>query len=568
MSTLGTLVRLPQYARNIGRLRFVTSVAVRHGFGHVLVRAGLDRYAGFLTRNLAMSASESELTQLTWEHRVRLVLEALGPTYIKLGQVAATRPDLIPMSLIMELRKLQDHVPSFEFEHVRATIREDLGMDVDEAFDAFDPVPIAAASIAQVHRARLKTGEQVVVKVQRPNLEKIIRTDLDLLRMMAATLEERVPESRDFRPIDAIDQFARGLTRETDFTNEIKNIERYRIQIADHPFMHLPITYPNLSSKRLITMEFIDGAKVSDKDKLQAWNIEGKHIAEVGTALFISSIFEHGFFHADPHPGNFFVLPDGRIALIDFGMMGSIDRDTMDDLLSFLVALLLNDTEMLVTQFIDLGLVDDTVDVRGMQREISDILSRYNGVDLEHLDIGIFITEVFEAVVRYHVRLPVELILVGKALSTVEGICQEIYPEFNPLEAIRPFLIQLYVRRVLDPKTYSKRIYRIAHDYFGLVRVLPGEIRGVLRRIKAGELQLNLRDVGADERGLRQERSINRMLLAVYTIAAWGFFTAVLPSAVAGPRWAPMWWYAVLLAAQGVLAGALVLVSLLRSREL
>ena len=242
MSTLGTLVRLPQYARNIGRLRFVTSVAVRHGFGHVLVRAGLDRYAGFLTRNLAMSASESELTQLTWEHRVRLVLEALGPTYIKLGQVAATRPDLIPMSLIMELRKLQDHVPSFEFEHVRETIREDLGMDVDEAFDAFDPVPISAASIAQVHRARLKTGEQVVVKVQRPNLEKIIRTDLDLLRMMAATLEERVPESRDFRPIDAIDQFARGLTRETDFTNEIQNIERYRIQIADHPFMHLPIT--------------------------------------------------------------------------------------------------------------------------------------------------------------------------------------------------------------------------------------------------------------------------------------------------------------------------------------
>jgi len=568
MSTIGKLVRLPQYARNIGRLRFVLSVAVRHGFGHVLVRAGLDRYAGFVTRNLALNSPESELNQLTWEHRVRLVLEALGPTFIKLGQMAATRPDLVPMSLIMELRKLQDNVPSFEFEHVCATIREDLGMDVDEAFDAFDPVPIAAASIAQVHRARLKTGEQVVVKVQRPNLERIIRTDLDLLRMMAATLEERVPESRDFRPVDAIEQFARGLTRETDFTNEVSNIERYRRQIADNPHMHLPITYPNLSSKRLITMEFIDGAKVSDKDKLQAWNVQGKHIAEVGTALFISSIFEHGFFHADPHPGNFFVLPDGRIALIDFGMMGAIDRDTMDDLLSFLVALLLNDTEMLVTQFIDLGLVDDTVDVRAMQGEISDIISRYNGVDLEHLDIGIFITEVFEAVVRYHVRLPVELILVGKALSTVEGIAQEIYPAFNPLEAIRPFLIQLYVRRVLDPKTYSKRIYRIAHDYFGLARVLPGEIRGVLRRIKAGELQLNVRDAGADERGRRHERSINRVLLAVYTIAAWGFFTAVLPSALAAPRWAPMWWYAVLLAGQGVVAGALVLVSLLRSREL
>ena len=568
MSAIGKLLRLPQYARNLARLRVVTAVVVRHGFGHVLVRAGMDRYASFLHRGLAMAEPDSDLHQLTWEHRVRLVCEALGPTFVKLGQVAATRPDLIPMSLIFELRQLQDNVPPFPFEQVRALVEAELGRTLEDTYASFDEVPIAAASIAQVHRATLKTGEAVVVKVQRPHLDRIIHTDLDLLHMIASALEERVPETRDFRPVDAIEGFARSLRRETDFTNEVANIERYRRLIAANPHVHLPVTYPALSSRRHITMEFIDGCKVNDKEKLKAWEVSGQHIAEVGTRLFLSSIFEHGFFHADPHPGNFFVLPDKRIALIDFGMMGTVDRDTTDDLLSFLVAILLNDTEMLVTQFIDLGLVDDTVNVRAMQAEVSEIIQRYHGLSLEQLDIGLFISEVFEAVVRYHVRLPVELILIGKSISTMEGIAQEVYPQFNPIESIRPYLVQLYVRRVLDPKTYSRRVYRVLHDYLGLARVLPGEIRAVLRRVKAGDLQLKLKDVGAEARAVRQERSINRVTLSAYSLVSWALFTAVLPHAMVAAPWSMMWWYAGLLAAQGLFTGSLVTLSWLRSREL
>lgn len=569
MSAIGQLLRLPQYARNIGRLREVTGVVVRHGFGHVLVRAGLDKYAGFLNRGLALAESGDEsLVHLTWEHRVRLVLEGLGPTFVKLGQMAATRPDIIPMSLIFELRKLQDNVPPFPFELVRDTIETDLGRPLAELYATLDPVPLAAASIAQVHRATLLTGEEVVIKVQRPNLDRIIHTDLDLLHMIAETLELRVPETKPFRPADAIEQFARNLRRETDFLNEIDNIERYRTQMATNPAVHVPVTYRALSSRRLITMEFIDGCKVTDKARLAEWGIDGKHIAEVGLQIVVQSIFEHGFFHADPHPGNFFVLPDGRIALIDFGMMGSVDRDTTDDLLSFLVALLLGDPEMLVTQFIDLGLVDDTVNVRAMQGEISEIIRRYNGLSLAQMDIGLFIAEVFETIVRYHVRLPVELILMGKSISTMEGITQELYPDFNPLDAMRPYLVQQYVRRVLDPKNYSRRIYRLVHDYMGLARILPGEIRAVLRRLRAGELHVRHTDVGADLRMLRQERSVNRVLLSVWSVTAWALFTWMLPQAAAAPTWSLMWWYAVVLASQGLGAGTLVLLSLLRSREL
>lgn len=568
MSALAKLFRLPKYARNIQRLRQVTGVVVRHGFGHVLIRAHLDRYAGLFTRGLAMTEPDEQLAELSWEQRVRLTLEALGPTFIKLGQVAATRPDLIPMSLITELRKLQDNVGGFPYLQVREMVRSELGREIEEVYASFDPTPIAAASIAQVHRAVLKSGEQVVVKVQRPGLERIIQTDLDLLQMMTAALEERLPETRQFRPAVAIEEFARNLRHETDFSNEVENIERYRRMIADNPDVHLPITYREFCSKRLITMEFIDGCKVTDKEHLDEWQVDRRKIAEVGTHLFIKSVFEHGFFHADPHPGNFFVQKDGRIALIDFGSMGSIDPDTIDELLTFLVSLLLSDPEMLVAQFIDLGLVDDTVNIRQMSGEVSEIMRRYNGVTLDKLDISAFIGEVFEAVVRYQVRVPAELILIGKAISTMEGIAQELYPNYDPLASVRPYLVQLYVRRVLDPKTYSKRVYRVLHDWWGLVRVAPGEVRGLLRRAKAGELTLQVRDPDAEMLRSRNERTLNRSMLAAYSMVAWLLFTWVLPQALEKPAWSPLWWYALALALQGLGAGSLATLSWLRSREL
>ena len=570
MSAIGQLLRLPQYARNLARLRQVLAVFARHGFGHWLVRAGLDKYASPAARGMALADPDrEELEQLTWELRIRHCCEELGPTFVKLGQVAATRPDLIPMSLIFELRKLQDNVAPFAFADVEQILLAELGKPIPELYARFDAQPIAAASIGQVHRAQLLTGEEVVVKVQRPNLDETIRTDLDLLLMMARILEERVPESAPFRPADAITEFARNLRRETDFLNEQENIERFRKNFKDDPRIHLPITYPGFTTRRVLTMEFIDGFKVNNHAKLAEHNVSGKSIAEAGTQIMIRSIFEHGFFHADPHPGNFFIYPDGRIALIDFGMMGAVDRDTIDDLLSFLVAILLSDTEMLVTQFIDLGLVDDTVNVRAMQGEIAEIMARYNGRTLAQLDIGAFIGEVFEAVVRYHVRMPVELILIGKSISTIEGIAQEIYPEFNPLEEIRPHLVELYARRMLDPKTHSRKLYRVLHDYAGLLRVLPGEVRGVLRRIKAGDLTLNVRDPGAEQRALRHERSVNRVMVATYGVTAWVLFTWLLPQALATPDWhAPLRWYAVALAVQGLSAAIIALLSLLRSREL
>jgi len=568
VSALANLLRLPKYARNLGRLRQVTAVVVRHGFGHVLLRAGLDRYAGLFDRGKVIADADEALSELTWETRVRLALESLGPTFIKLGQVAATRPDIIPMSLVFELRRLQDNVGGFPVAEARAVIEADLGGPIAAFFATFDEKPLAAASIAQVHRATLPTGEQVVVKVQRPNLDRIIANDLDLLHIMAAALEDRVPEARQFRPLVLIDEFARNLKRETDFANERSNIERMRRHIAHMPDVHVPVTYPALSSRRVLTMEFIAGCKVNDMAQRAAWNTDPQKIAELGTKLSMASIFEFGFFHADPHPGNFFILPENRIALIDFGSMGAIDNDTIDELLTFLVSLLLNDPEMLVSQFIDLGLVDDTVNARAMQGEIGEIMARYNGATLGQIDIGQFIAEVFETVVRFQVQLPVELILIGKSISTMEGIARELVPNYNPLENLRPYLVQLYVRRVLDPKTYSKRVYRVLHDWWGLVRVMPGDIRGLLRRAKLGQLALNVRDPDAELLRAKNERTFNRGLLALWSGSAWVMFTWILPQADRAAPWSLLWWYALILGAQGLFAGSLAILSWLRSREL
>ncbi len=564
MSTIAKILNLPQYARNVGRLRVMITVIIRHGFGHVLERAGLMQ----VLRVAPGLQADKTVANKIWEVRVRLALESLGPTFVKLGQMLATRPDLVPMSLIYELRKLQDDVPAFAFTEVEQLITAELGMSLAEAFAFVDPEPLAAASIAQVHRARLKTGEEVVIKVQRPNLDETIRTDLDLLRLVAGQLEERVPEVRQFRPLAAVEEFARNLKRETDFGNELNNIERFRRQFAGNEKVHVPATYPALSTRCVLVMEFIDGAKITDLAQLEAWGLSGAAAANVGIELVMASIFEHGFFHGDPHPGNFFVLRDGRLAVIDFGMMGALDRDRIEDLLSFMAAILMNDPEMLVTQLLDMGIINDAVDMRGLRAEVSELMGRYYGLDLAKVDIGDFIIETFETIVRFGVFLPSDLLLIAKSISTMEGIAREIHPDFNPMAELRPYFIRLYVQRALDPQTYSRRAFRVLHDYWTLIQRAPSDVRGTLRRLHDGELSFEVRDPGVELQHRRVERRTNRLIMAVCCVTTWGLFAWLLPTAEQRGLLSVVTWWTVLVGMTGLWTGALLGFSLLRSREL
>lgn len=564
MSTIGKLWTLPNVARQAVRLRQVAAIAIRYGFGQFIDSSGL---AALLRLGRAAPVDEQIATR-RWEIRVRLALEELGPTFVKLGQMLATRPDLVPLSLIDELRKLQDDVPPFPAAEARALLEKELGVPVSTAFAHFEAEPLAAASIAQVHRARLESGEEVVVKLQRPGLDERLRADLDLLATIAGLVEENVPELRAFKPVAAIEAFGQGLRLETDFGNELRNIERFRRQFAEEARIHVPATYPALSTRRVLTMEFLDGVKVTDTAALAAWEIDPAAVAETGIALVLESIFEHGFFHGDPHPGNFFVLRDGSLGVIDFGMMGSLDRERVDELLAFMAAILLGDAEMLVALLMDLGVLGDAVNVRLLRGEVAALMGRYHGVDLVTVDIGTFLTETIEVVLRHDIDLPTDLVLIGKSISTMEGIARQIHPGFNPMADLRPYFVRLYLGRALDPETYSRRIFRTLRDWWGLGVVLPGEARSVLRQLRRGQLRLEVKDPDLDRALLQRERQVNRAVLTATTLAAWALFAFLLPTAETRGLGSPTTWWTLLLGGVGLWTGTWLGVSMLRSRAL
>jgi ubiquinone biosynthesis protein len=392
---LSTLFRIPQTVRNLQRLREIAAVLVKYGWGDLVPRLGLASGIERVRRRLAGVIEDPAAEALTTEQRIRMAFEELGPTFIKLGQVLATRPDLIPMSLVEELRLLQDRVPPFPGEDAKREIERQLGRPVEQLFTRFDVVPLAAASIAQVHRATLDDGTEVVVKVRRPNLEQQIARDLDVLTSLAGLLEDNVPESRQFSPRAIADEFRRSIWREIDLTKEARNIERFARNFRGDRTVHVLRNYPQLSGKAVLTLEFIDGIKASDVATLEAAGIDRSDLARRGVEFVVKQIFQHGFFHADPHPGNIFVLRDGRIAPIDMGMMGVLDRDTRDALLELLVGLLLGDAGKIVALFRRLELVDERADLAGLRRDAQELLDVYRELPLEEVDIGAFIGELF-----------------------------------------------------------------------------------------------------------------------------------------------------------------------------
>jgi ubiquinone biosynthesis protein len=500
---------VPWMLRDLGRVRRIAGVLTRHGFQDIAARLGP---LSWLRSVVSVLSRRPRQPSIPIGRRIRTATEELGPTFVKLGQMLATRPDLIPMDVVQELRHLQDEVPPFPFEQVRAIVEADLGRPVEAVFAEVESQPIAAASIAQVHRARLKDGADVVIKVQRPNLNEVIGSDLRILSGLARTLEQRVSEIRPFRPSAIVEEFRRSLKREMDFTTEMASMERYRAMFADEPGLHVPRPYPEFSGRRVLVMERVEGIKVSDRAALEAAGIDLPSIVETGMHITLRSIFEFGFFHADPHPGNFFVRTDGTIVLLDFGMMGTLEPRRLDEMLAFMVAVLTADVDMVVNQLLDADLIGDETDLRSLRGELQAILDRYRHVRLGGLDVAGFLNELADVTIRHHVVLPADLLLVGKSIATMEGLGHELYPEFEPLEAIRPYLTEVYVKRMLDAKRHSQTVARSVLDGLALLKEAPFDVRRVLRKLRRNELGLVLRSADHESRVAAASARTNRLV--------------------------------------------------------
>jgi len=444
-----------------------------------------------------------------------LALEELGPTFIKLGQMMGTRPDLVPMSLVMELKRLHDDVPPFPLADLRTVIETELGKPIEEIFKTFEEEPVAAASIAQVHRATLKSGEAVVVKVQRPRLPQVVAADLRILKGLATVLEDRIEEMRQFRPRAIVEEFRRSLFRETDFNVELQSMLRYKANFADEPGLFVPEPFAELSTSRVLVMQRVEGVKVTDVEALKALDLDLRAIVETGMRVTMRSIFEFGFFHADPHPGNFFIMKDGTIALLDFGMMGSIEPQRIDELATFMVAMITGDLDMMVNLLVDADLVGDDTDMRAMRGELRGILDSYGNINIGSIDVAGFLTAVMDVTVRHHVMLPADLLLVGKSISTMEGIGREVYPEFEPLAEIRPYMTEMYVRRMLDAKRHSQTVVRSLMDGLALLKEAPLDIRRILRKARRGELTFRVSATDAHERQRALNARTNRVIMGL-----------------------------------------------------
>jgi len=513
---IGTAMKLPRVDkgyRHLKRTRHIIGVLLKYGFADLVDRLGIS---GRLRMGAPLRPKFSPA--LSAAGRLRLALEELGPTFIKVGQMLSTRSFLIPPAYVAELSKLQDDVRPVPFEDIRALIEKELDGTLEERFVGLCPTPMASASIAQVHRARLRSGEEVVLKVQRPGIARTIAIDMAILKNLAGLMERHIEESRHYEPLAIVEEMRRTLMRELSFTDEALNVDQFGRNFRDVPDVLIPKLYPEHSTDRLLVLEYIEGVKVSDIERLRAMGMDLKRVAHVGTRFILKQIFEDGLFHADPHPGNLFLTADGRIAPVDFGIVGRLDRGLLDEISDMVVAVWRQDVDLLLRVLVNLGALDIEDDSIDLGRELSDLLARYYGLPLSRLDLKTLLSEALDISSRYHLRLPSNLLLLGKTAGTYEDLGRRLDPEYNFFEQVRPYIKKLLWRR-LQPERLSYDAARSLRDLYDLFKIVPRELELILRRFRRGRMAIELQHQGIGELKDEVGRSFNRLSLSVIIAA-------------------------------------------------
>jgi len=495
------------------RSREVAGVLTRHGLGTLVDQTGLSRFPGLRFR---VPAGKEALKPA---ERLRMALGELGVTFTKLGQTLSTRADLLPPDVVEELARLQDAAPPVPAEEVRRVIREDLGSDPETLFAFFDLEPLASASIGQVHAARLADGREVVVKVQRPGVERQIETDLQILTRIAewAQLHTTFGRDYDFRPL--VDEFAYTIRNELDYVREGENADRFRRAFGGDVKVWIPRIHWNLTSARVLTMERITGIKISDIEALDRAGIRRRTVAENAVEIFLHQLLEMGFFHADAHPGNFFVQPDGAIAIVDFGMIGRVTDTLRLRLLRAGLAALHEDAEGLAEELYALGVAGRRADRAAFQRDLDHMIGRYGGWSLKELSAATVMREVTGIAFRHRLQLPSDLALLFRVAAMSEGIGLRLDPDFHYLEFASPFFRESWKAHTALPAA-ARRAGNAAVEAAELATELPRRSRRLLSRLERGELELNINHEGLENFSQQLHRMANRVSFAVILAAS------------------------------------------------
>lgn len=506
------LLSLRNSKRTIQRTNEILKLVGKFGLGYISQRLRGEE-------DIAIEVPQKETPDIenaTTHERMRMLLQELGPTFIKFGQVLSTREDIIGEEMAGELAKLRDNVAPFP--HPKKVIEEELGRSVGEVFAAFEAEPMASASLAQVHRAILKNGTKVVVKVQRPGIEETVSDDIRIMRHLADLVERKIPESRIFKPKVMVDEFERSIIKELNFMREVKNATRMRENFIDDPSVHIPLMYPDLCTEKLIVMEEIVGAKLSKVIESHSKKFDKKLIARRGAKAFFKQVLIDGFYHADLHPGNIMIMDDNVVCFLDFGMVGGVDKDMAESMLSLCSFALKHDARGLVSQLVRMNLVDDSVDIEEFRADVSDLLDAYYSTKLEEVKVGSLLRELMMLVSKHGIRMPREAYMLSRAVFLVESVVSALDPKFNAAEEFKPYAEEA-VAKLAGPRRLADVIGGSLFEFEYLAKTLPYGIRKLMGMLEKGQLKIEFEHKNLSRFTADLERTTNRLSMSIILAA-------------------------------------------------
>lgn len=519
-------------ARDVGRLNTIAGVLIRHGLGDVVHRLGLAEQLARAGQVL-MQPHAADLARLEPPVQLRLAMQELGPTFVKLGQILAGRADLFGPEWIAEFEQLHSHVPAVPLERLRPQLREDLGAEPELVFARFDTEPLAAASIAQVHRARLHDGSEVVVKIRRPDIAETIAADLRLLARLAVLAEQALPWLQPYRPQRLVKELARSLQRELDLASECRSAERIAKNLAALPWIVVPRVHWAYTRERVNVQDFIDGIAGHHLDRLRPPEYDRRLLARRGAQAVLKMIVEDGLFHADPHPGNVFYLADNRIAFIDFGMVGRLAARRRAELLTLLLGLVQRDAQAVADVLLDWTGDAGEADIDTLETEIEAFVEQYHGVPLAQLSLSNMLADVTAILREHRLALPSDLALLIKAFITLEGLGRGLDPDFHMAQEALP-LLRKVMRAQYRPQVLAQKAWRHLRRSLGLLEKLPHDLSRLMRNARRGRLNIHLDIVHLRRVGDQLTQAANRISMAL-VIAALIVGSSIVMTVAGGP---------------------------------
>ncbi|MET3852685.1 ubiquinone biosynthesis protein [Paenibacillus sp. OAE614] len=487
---------------------------MRHGFGYIVEELGLFQMLSIPKRWITHQTPQTK----TLGERIRLVLEDLGPTFVKLGQLASTRSDLLPEPIIRELIKLQDQVPPFSSESAKGIIEQELDDAIEDIFSWFEESPIAAASIGQVHLGKLKTGEDVAVKVQRPGALQMVVRDLEILRDLTALAEKRWVWVKQYQIARLVEEFASSMRAELDYTQEGRNAEKIALQFQNDETVCIPRIFWQFTSSRVMTMEYVRGISLSHQEELVAKGYDLKETAEKLVESMLHQIFIEGFFHADPHPGNLLVRKDGSLAYLDFGMVGRLSEEMKDHLSSLIIALMRKNTDSMVRAVLRLGMMPEDGDIRELRRDLDSLREQYYNIPFSEISMGTALNDLFAVAQRHKVMIPPDLTLLGKALLTMEGVIEKLDPTLSIIDMAEPFGRKLIKDR-FSTRNLRKKLLGGAAGLAEALFDLPDQARQISSLISKGKLKVEISVPEMEALMRKLDQISNRLSFSIVLLA-------------------------------------------------